>query len=140
MTDLEAKDLADLQALKVQILESLAVAKEEQAIRSREVNDYGRQLKDIEERIGRLYAQNTKIVISDHAIVRYFERVLGFNIDEIRKIMVPESAEIYVRTFGGGLFPIPETKDHPAFKIRVRNNSVVTLLVEGKNGQKEQED
>lgn len=64
------------------------------------------------------------IRVSDHAIIRYLERVKGVDISEIkREILTPEICE-YVSTLGGsGKFPAEE-----GFHIVMRNNTVITVV------------
>lgn len=61
--------------------------------------------------------------ISDHAIVRYLERVKGLDIEAIRKEILPEIAIKAVTLWGNGYYPIGGTH-----QIRVKNGSVITVL------------
>ena len=63
------------------------------------------------------------VEVSDHAIVRYMERVLGMDINAIRREIVPERVKKIIATLGGGKIPV-----NNEFSIRVFNNTVVTVL------------
>lgn len=63
--------------------------------------------------------------VTDHAIVRYFERVLGVNMDEVREAIVSREAIIRSREMHltTAYFPIPDT----GFVAVYSNGSVVTV-------------
>jgi hypothetical protein len=62
-------------------------------------------------------------VVTDHALVRYFERVLGFDIAEIKaKILTPEVVQ-WIDTIPTGKFPVRGTE----MRLRVVGRVVVTL-------------
>lgn len=62
------------------------------------------------------------ISISEHAIVRYFERVLGYDLDEIRKTILPDSTLKLAEKLGSGTFPAND------FKIKIVDGMVITLF------------
>lgn len=64
-----------------------------------------------------------KLTISEHAIIRYIERVIGINIDEItNKILTPEIEAMY-NNLGSGKFPIEGGKA----RVVIKNNVIVTV-------------
>lgn len=65
-----------------------------------------------------------EITISDHAMVRYLERVKGIDIEEIRKEILTENVLDLIKTLGdNGSYP------NKNFKLVVRNKNVVTITV-----------
>jgi len=61
--------------------------------------------------------------VSDHAIVRYFERVKGFDMAEIQGEILSEEVLVMVEKLGGnGSFP---NKD---YSVVMKNNVVVTII------------
>ena len=66
------------------------------------------------------------VVVSEHAIVRYFERILGFNLDEIKAQIMPDTVARQVQTLQSGIFPVGNNGS--AFRVRVRNRVAVTLF------------
>lgn len=59
--------------------------------------------------------------VSDHAVVRYMERVLGLDVDAIRReILTPERADMI--RFGAHVIKAP------GYILRVENRVVVTVL------------
>lgn len=66
--------------------------------------------------------ENNKIKVSDHAIVQYFQRVLGYNIDEIKKEILSNNLEERYKENGDKVY------DQGKFRVRVLNHTVVTTL------------
>jgi len=63
--------------------------------------------------------------VSEHAILRYLERVEGVNIGAIiSKILHPKILE-YSKTLGSGSFPHPE-----GFKVVIRDNVITTIIAD----------
>ena len=88
--------------------------------RQKELNLKNQTLQSIKKEIERF--TSGEIVVSEHAILRYFERVLNFNIEEIKsKILTPEVQSLY-DSLGGGEFPV-ENK----FTVVLKDNTVITI-------------
>lgn len=61
--------------------------------------------------------------VSEHAIIRYFERVRGENIDEIKREILSEEVMDMIEKLGGsGKYP---NKD---YGVVIKNNVVVTIV------------
>ena len=68
--------------------------------------------------------QNTKekkIIITEHAIVRYFERVQGYDIEEIKQLICTEELQKNIKTLGDGKYPVNK------FNVVVKNNTIITV-------------
>jgi hypothetical protein len=64
-----------------------------------------------------------ELKVSEHAVLRYIERVIGINLEEVEKNIlkcIPESQEI----LGNGTYPCGE------YKVVVKENTVVTIINE----------
>lgn len=86
-------------------------------------NFLNKQIKEHEEK------RSDKIRISEHAIVQYFHRVLGYNIEEIKQELLKDNLQERYKTLGDNTF------DQGNFRVRVINNTLVTTL-EPKNQKK----
>lgn len=60
--------------------------------------------------------------VSDHAVVRYLERVKGINIDALREEMVQNSMALCYTRLGDGVYP------GTTYRLVVRNSMVITCL------------
>jgi hypothetical protein len=63
--------------------------------------------------------------ISDHAVVRFLERVEGLDIDAVKHDIVPEKVMEQLEELGysNGVYPVNKTH-----KVRVKDRTVVTIL------------
>ena len=80
------------------------------------------QAHELERQIGELTNEDKPIVVSEHAIIRYLERVVGVNIEEIQKKIITEELTVQYRTVGNGEFPMK------GFSVKVKDGVAVTVL------------
>jgi hypothetical protein len=67
-------------------------------------------------------AITTNVVITDHAIIRYFERILGYDINDIKNKILPDHAKDSILQLGDCELVINN------FKIVVQSSHVVTVI------------
>lgn len=76
--------------------------------------------------------KKTKIIdtisVTDHAVVRYFERVLQYDIEEIRKNILTEEIKKQYEILGNGTYPNRDNITRKKFHTVVSNLSVVTVI------------
>lgn len=83
------------------------------------------QAEELEKKIKRLN-EPIKPTVSEHAIVRYFERVEGYNIQEVcSKILSPDVMQLINTLGGNGEYPLSRDSEHKAV---IKNNTVVTIV------------
>lgn len=61
--------------------------------------------------------------ISDHAVVRYLERVKGMDIAAIKKEILPDDVAAKTKIGGNGYYPV-----NGQHKVRVKNGTVITVF------------
>lgn len=67
-------------------------------------------------------AKESTLAISEHALLRYAERALGYDVEDAkRKIITPELVTQY-KTLGNGEYPVGSVR------AVVRNGKIVTVL------------
>lgn len=123
----QSHELKALQTQREKALAELNAAKDEQKDTSKKVNDLLIKVKTLEGRIRGISEKaeaNGDIVISEHAYLRYFTRVLGFDLEEVKKEMISPLAEAAIKQFKSGLFP------GNGFKLKVKDNKVITLITD----------
>lgn len=98
-----------------------------------EVNDYSKQiealvqkrkesqtmLSDIQKQINEILSE---VVVSEHAILRYFERVLGYDIEDIKNKILPEEIKPKIKELTNCEYPVD------GFYIVSKNNKIVTVV------------
>lgn len=91
----------------------------------KELGNLRRKKQDIQDELDEIKRQikviNSDVTISDHAVVRYFERVLGYNIEEIRNTICPSDVKKKVKVLTNCKYPVKD------FEIVVKDNKVVTV-------------
>ncbi len=65
-----------------------------------------------------------RISITDHAIVRYLERVLGMDMEAIRREICPPEVEKLARAIRSGNLPVPGKR----YRLAITNFVVTTIL------------
>lgn len=103
---------AEAEALRIQVSNT-----------QRELNTKEKNIKALEESIARLGVKD-KIKVSEHALLRYMERVKGIDIAAIEAEVVTDEVQRLVNTLGG-------TGTYPAgsHSVVMKNNTVVTVTV-----------
>lgn len=104
------KMTGDLEALKIE----MSNKQKEYALKKKHI-------KEIQTEINR-FENNQKIKFSEHALVRYFERIKGYDLEEVKKeILTEEALELINKLGGNGSYPNGE------FNIVLRNYTIVTI-------------
>lgn len=113
--------LKQLQTKKRTINEEIDVIKTELSINNKKLSQKQKELSEVNEKIKSLSKED--IVISEHAIYRYCERVLEIDIGEIKKILITDKMRTMMETIGtNGTFP-----NENGFSVVIKNNIVVTV-------------
>lgn len=79
------------------------------------------QLASVRNAIQEMIAKERDPVITEHAMLRYFERILGFNLDEVKKEILTDDLKALVKKLGDGKYTIGGKK------MIVRGNVIVTI-------------
>lgn len=113
------KDLKQLQALQQKYKNELTVLKTEVARLNVEISSKQETVKSIQREITQLTLEP---LVTEHAMLRYFERVLGFNMSDIKNKIMPTETLEKIRRLGDGEYPVED------FSIKCRQNAIVTVL------------
>lgn len=71
---------------------------------------------------------DSDVIISEHALLRYFERVLGYNLDDIKAQLISPKTYNLIKTLGNnGEYPNEDLSGNK-FKIILKNNVITTIL------------
>jgi hypothetical protein len=82
-----------------------------------------RRIDEINKQISSVPAKKNTVTVSEHAILRYIERVIGLKPDEIVEKLISEKDREAIAKMGDGTFPIQDSH-----RVKVRNNVIVTVL------------
>lgn len=93
--------------------------KKESSVTNSKIVKKRRDIADVVSRINTLH--NGRVVISEHAIIRYLERVQGINIEAIKDMMLDDKTRGSINVLTSGSFPIQ------GGSLIVVNNVVTTV-------------
>ena len=80
-----------------------------------------KELKKMLENMGK----NDTIVVSEHALLRYFERHLGFDLKmESEKMLTPTLLELVGKLGPSGTYPVKELE----ISVVMKDNTIVTVI------------
>ena len=65
------------------------------------------------------------LIISEHAMLRYIERVIGLDMEDIREAVLPVDTRERVRLLGNATVPVN------GHSVKITNGTVVTVLMNG---------
>jgi chromosome segregation ATPase len=90
----------------------------------KQLNKINSEIDNLNNKITKLKDKNKDLIVSEHAILRYLERVENFNLDEIiNKICIDDLKKMY-QTLGNGTFPIKDSN----FSVKIKNGVILTVL------------
>ena len=106
ITKLEAEHNAALEELR-------AVSRKESTLKS--------QLENLKQQVKALKMAMTDPIVSEHAMLRYIERVLGIDLEDLKARILTEEMKKQIFLFQSGTFP------GDGFKAVVKDNVVLTV-------------
>ena len=69
------------------------------------------------------YTNNSGAFVTEHAMVRYLERIMGADMVELKKTIMPDRIKAQIEKLGGtGSFPVGD------FTVIVKNYAVTTVV------------
>ena len=97
------------------------------------INSLQHKLTNIQQRLQRILLDIARIeghadafVVTEHALLRYVERILGYDMDVLSAAILPQEARSQISKLGNGVYPVT-TAGH-SFRIRVQGSVVTTVL------------
>ncbi len=129
-------ELKRLQTKERELGQRISSAEREQAEAKARAQRDKAELEATRRKIRELSARDGPLVVSEHAILRYLERVKGLDIEAVKAEIVPPGTEDLVRKLEGvdGLYPAGE------HKIRVKENTVVTVVTKDEAREEQERD
>lgn len=119
----DSQTLKGLQVRKARIESDMVQLRESSKAAQRAFSDAQSQLASVNAQIESMRSASKEIVVSEHAILRYLERVKGLDLDSIRKEIISEETSIMAKAMGNGSYPI-----HNGFKVVIKDMTVVSVV------------
>lgn len=86
-------------------------------------NDNQNKIQDINRKIKEATEEDKDLIVSEHAMLRYVERVIGINRDEMVEKVLPKELMSSAKSLKNGTMAI-----NNSHRIRVRDGVVVTVV------------
>ncbi len=115
----------DLKQLKTryQLACSQADAAKEEVKEAQKKETAANLLRDrLKKEIQELELNSKDPIVSEHAILRYFERVLGYDMEEIKSLILPTPMKQTITKMGSGKYPMGN-----GCRLVVKDNTIVTI-------------
>lgn len=125
MSASKSQELKGCQTLLAKQKGDLEVVEKEYQTVSQKRGAIKATIKELTQRIQKLSAKSEAPIVSEHAMLRYFERVGGFSLDDVNEIILTPALISLIDEFGSGIYP-----SENGFKVVVKNRTVVSILTE----------
>jgi hypothetical protein len=117
----KVRNLKKLQTQYKKACEDFTLLNNEIKLKQKTLNNILKYRDNLKEQIDR-FDDKKEIQVSEHAILRYLERVKGMDITELQKEILTESVLKMIDVLGGnGTYPAD------GFSVVIRDNTVVTI-------------
>jgi len=119
-----SQELKRLQSLLNQLQLEFKALKESGTRLKMEIATKEKQIKEVEQKIHTLKGANENIIVSEHAIIRYLERVYKLDLEKIKGEILPTTIAKQAKVIGNGRYGVV---DHT---LLIKDNVVVTVLTD----------
>lgn len=121
------KEIREIKGLQSQLSKAqgdAAALKLDIANKQREHNQKLEVIRGLKAKISSI-SNNKNVRVSEHALIRYFERVKGFNTEDIEKEILSADILKMIETLGGsGTFP-----NANGYQLLMKDYTVTTIIV-----------
>ena len=116
-----SQQLKQLNTARTRLITDLTILLTDPLVRSADVSALQGQLSEVEAEIGRI--RGSGIIVTDHAVIRYLERVMDLDIHQLRHDILPAHTLKLAMQLGNGQYPIGN-----GARAVVRDNTVVSIV------------
>lgn len=121
------EEMKQLESIKTKLQGEIEGLKTQKSNISKEITLKQNHVQEIVKKIKILsQGKENEIIISEHAILRYIERVLAIPLEEINQKLLPDKLMEQIKILGDGSYPVEEGK----YRIIVKDNVIVTVITE----------
>lgn len=122
-------ELKHLATRREQVERRLKALREELSVLDQKIHTETRELSAIDAQVEQLKKKNKAVVVTEHAILRYLERVKGVDIEAAKREMLPPEVSNQIRALGNGEYPVG------THSVKVKDNVVITILTKEEKPQ-----
>lgn len=119
-----SQELKRLQSLLNQLQLEFKALQESGTRLKMEIATKEKQIKEVEQKIHTLKGANENIIVSEHAIIRYLERVYKLDLEKIKGEILPTTIAQQAKVIGNGRYGVVD------YTLLIKDNVVVTVLTD----------
>lgn len=117
----QKEELKKLQSLLIKQKSEIDLIKRERQLINERLSVAERNLKNTEEELKKLKTGN-KIIVSEHAVLRYLERTMELDLKAVESEILTEETIKQYKTLGNGKYPVSN-----GCKAVIKDNVVLTI-------------
>ncbi len=119
-------ELKKLSTLQSKLQGEMEVLKNQKTLLTKEIANKNQQINNIKHEIAKLKKQSQDLIISEHAILRYMERVLKLDIAAFANSILTDEVRNEHKLIGNGTYSVNNSE----YKLIIRNNVVVSVTAD----------
>lgn len=117
------KQIKALRSQKGNLKDEISAAQQQISFWKKRVSELSKAKNTIEQKLANILRKKESIEVTDHAIVRYLERIEGRDIEQLKhNIMTEKFLELYGKLGTNGEYPASDK-----FSVVVRERKIVTV-------------
>jgi len=117
-----AQELKGLQTRLTQAKVDYDIANQSYKVAHENVTKARQTMQNLERQIKDLQESSVEPIVTEHAMLRYLERVRGVDLEELRQEILNDKTSELIKTYKSGKFPVGDTH-----RVVVKKGTIVTI-------------
>ncbi len=119
-------ELKKLGTLQSKLQGEMQVLKSQKELIAKEIRSKNEQINSIKREIANIKKRSQELIVSEHAILRYMERVLKLDVAAFANSILTDAVREEHRLIGNGTYSVNNSE----YKLIIKNNVVVSVTAD----------
>ncbi len=119
-------ELKKLQTLQSKLQGEMEVLKSQKDFIAKEIRSKNEQINSIKSEIAKIKKRSQELIVSEHAILRYMERVLKLDVAAFANSILTDAVREEHKLIGNGTYSVNNSE----YKLVIKNNVVVSVTAD----------
>ncbi len=119
-------ELKKLNTLQSKLQGEMEVLKNQKELLAKEITTKNEQINNVKHEIAKLKKRSQELIVSEHAILRYMERVLKLDIAAFANSILTDEVRKEHKLIGNGTYSVNNSE----YQLVIRNNVVVSVTAD----------